>query len=435
MATLEQRAQTLAPLIGKGFAVAKRRIQNSKLDGVAYLGINTLVVDIKGGDPVVIPGIDVEPGVLVKSDIRDLEKYGLTEAHLQFADFGGQGNIVPVAKRILGEDSKVGVMGALGKDAFSQFFKDGMDSMGINTYGLMDWADIPIGISIMTKGSGERSGIAYFYRANGFFEGTDGVKEGILFLNPKIGHNSYIGLSPMGWDMDNGRNASRFLKWQQDLGIITITDTHTFGSEQDVRDKVKIAEYKLLEAPLEYTNIFICSLGEAKRIMNTWEIDYDVNEKPEDIAAKFSQELTKTYFEKEKRTSTVPRIFGVSMREGVLLCYQDASYAIHDIEYVLSNYRSIEGVDLVGAGDSLKASLGAYIIQNWNEFGKEAFKVKEAAQFAQLGATLYVAAPKDQRGVARFENISGYSPMLVVVQSGEQFSKLSMLQKALRSAE
>lgn len=337
-------------------------------------------------------------------------------------------------KRILGEDSNVGVMGYLGKDAFSQFFRDGMDSMGINTYGLMDWANIPIGISIMTKGKGERSGIAYFYRANGFFDGKDEVKKRMIFLNPRICHNSYIGLSPTGWDMDNGRNAERFLKWQQhDLGAITTTDTHTFGRKQQVVNREKIEEYNLLQHPLAYTNIFICSLAEAKRIMNTWGIGYDETAEPKDIAYQFLEELTETYFEQEMKTSTLPRIFGVSMREGVLLRYQDNSGKIHDPVYVPSNYSQIKGVDLVGAGDSLKASLGAYISQNWGAFKehKGEFNVKEAAQFAQLGATIYVTTPEDKKGVARFENIPTYNPMLEVIRSGEQFSKLKKLQKAL----
>ena len=363
---------------------------------VEYAGINTLVVDIKGGPSLTMPDLDVLPGMLVYSREKCLGQYGLTEDHLNYADLGGQGNIVPIASRL---GMKTGVIGYLSElDTFARFFRESLDQLGVKTDGLVP-CGYPIGISIMTGGKGERSGIVYFPRANALFQGDDGeVREKVVLLNPVVAHNSYIGLSPDGWDKDNGTNAADLLAFQQDLGIITITDTHTFGSDEQMKRREHIPEYDLLHEPLRHTNIFVCSLAEARRIMGTWGVPFDGSSKQD--ACTFLDYLLETY------DDGMPRLFGVSMRDGVVA----TNRRIPPV-FIESPCASIAGVDLVGAGDSLKTGLGAYIVRHEDEFRDNNFNLAEALRFAQMVATIYISTPPFKRGVERFDDIPQFDEL------------------------
>lgn len=399
----------------------------SKVKRCSFVGINTLVVDFKlpeGVEPIVIPGMHVEKGVLIKSGIVDLERYGLTEAHLKYADLGGQGNIVPVVKRIL-PDENVGVMGNHGDDFSSRFFSGKMLDLNIDISGLINVRH-PIGRAIMTRGEGDREGIAYFYGANGSFDGTEHVRSILRQQKPIIVQCSYVGLSPNGWDKKSGENLREFLKYLWLNGAIRIVDPHTFGSEQDTLQRKVMEEYLLLPNILPETDIFICSRDETRRILNAWEIPYDNDDRMNPVRV-FLEYMEGKYF---NEMNDMPKLFGVSMREGVAYTYQDA-WNRRRRGFVESDYHKIPGAKLVGAGDSLKASLAAYIIKHYDDFMNGEMDIEEAIQFAMLGATLYVAVDKLKFGLDRFELLRPYNPMMEVIKSRERFSDRDTLMARL----
>jgi len=73
--------------------------------------------------------------------------------------------------------------------------------------------------------------------------------------------------------------------------------------------------------------------------------------------------------------------------------------------------------------------------QSWARFAEEGitkffngeFDIREALQFANLIATLYVSTPEDRRGVQRFSQIPHYLSALDVVQNGKGYRELGML--------
>ena len=69
--------------------------------------------------------------------------------------------------------------------------------------------------------------------------------------------------------------------------------------------------------------------------------------------------------------------------------------------------------DLVGAGDSFRAGVTAYISQNIESFKHSTISIEEAVQMGNLFASLYIQAPLNNR----YGNVDTYANMLKKVKS------------------
>jgi bifunctional ADP-heptose synthase (sugar kinase/adenylyltransferase) len=86
-----------------------------------------------------------------------------------------------------------------------------------------------------------------------------------------------------------------------------------------------------------------------------------------------------------------------------------------------------EVVDLVGAGDSFRAGLIAYVAAHLNQFRAGSMSFGEAVQMGNLFASLFIKAPLGDR----YGNIRPYDEMLEIVRGGITYPTFDALQNAL----
>jgi len=86
-----------------------------------------------------------------------------------------------------------------------------------------------------------------------------------------------------------------------------------------------------------------------------------------------------------------------------------------------------EVIDLVGAGDSFRAGLMAYITQNIEDFKGGQINIREAIQLGNLFASVYIKSPLGNR----YGNIEAYEKMLKISQSKIKFGSFEKLIKTI----
>jgi len=84
-------------------------------------------------------------------------------------------------------------------------------------------------------------------------------------------------------------------------------------------------------------------------------------------------------------------------------------------------------VDLVGAGDSFRAGLIAYIASNLEAFKQGSMDFEQAVQAGNLFASLYIKAPLEDR----YGNIRAYDKMLQILKKEGGFESFETLRRAL----
>jgi sugar/nucleoside kinase (ribokinase family) len=346
-----------------------------------------------------------------------------------FATAGGPGNTAPLIARA---GLKVAVGVNLGRgdydglDAQGRFFYDVMKASGIDMSATFIHPDLPTGTTFIHSSSGpDRGGIAYFPNANNDFDFSI-FKGAVERLKPKIVYYMYSGLSDRG-DVNGGRDLAEFIKWCRSRGAITIVDSHTLTSnpQELIKAGKSVQEYRLLEPLLPEVDLFFTSCDEARMIENTLA--------PGRIWGKFKEQennvhfldfSTKKFWRKDKRT----RLFGVTVSNGAYekhICQDGDVGGPNKIE---SRFMAGEVIDLVGAGDSFRAGLIAYIAHNLEKWKRGSVNFTEAVQMGNLFASLYIKAPLNDR----YGNIKSYDKMLKVVRSEVNYPSLQALQDALR---
>jgi hypothetical protein len=133
--------------------------------------------------------------------------------------------------------------------------------------------------------------------------------------------------------------------------------------------------------------------------------------------------LTEQFWRDDKRT----KVFGVTVSDGAYEKHVGAAGSVGEPNRVESRFMAGEVVDLVGAGDSFRAGLLAYIARNLNDFRKGSIDFVEAVQMGNLFASLYIKAPLGDR----YGNIKPYDNMLNIVRSGLTYESFEALQNAL----
>jgi len=374
----------------------------------------------------------VGKGGLAKCMTQDMPNYSQQQLRQWieqgFATAGGPGNTAPLIART---GLKVAVGANLGRgdydglDAQGRFFYDVMTANGIDMSQTHVHPHLPTGTTFIHSTSGrDRGGIAYFPNANDDFD-FEIFRGAVERLRPSIVYYMYSGLSEKG-DANGGRDLAEFIKWCRSRGAVSIVDCHTLTSnpQELIEAGRAVEQYRLLEPLLPQVDLFFTSCDEAKLIENTlsakrlWErfTEHENN-------VHFLGFLTERFWRKDDRT----KLFGVTVSDGAYERHICPGGHIIGPNKIESRFMAGEVVDLVGAGDSFRAGLIAYIARNLPQFKNGSMDFGEAVQMGNLFASLYIKAPLNDR----YGNIKTYDKMLKVVRSNVAYPSFKSLQKAL----
>ncbi len=384
---------------------------------IDVLILNTAVADLRSSEFAFTEKL-VGPGGLAKCKTADMPPY-TQQQYKQWADdgimtAGGPGNTAPLLAKA-GIKTAVGVN--LGKgdfdglDAQGRFFYDMMTKCNVDMSSTFVHPHLPTGTTfIYEKINNERGGLAYFPNANNDFD-FEYFKKSVERLSPKIVFYMYSGLSDRG-DANNGQDLADFIKWCRLKGIVTIADSHTLaGNPQKLIDeKACVPEYRLLAPLLPQLDIFFTSYDEARMIENTLgEKGRYIGISQQDYIVKFLNFLAEKFW----KSNANSRLFGVTVKDGAFAIYKDAKGKIHHPQKITSRFMGGSVQDLVGAGDSFRAGVTAYISQNIESFKHSTISIEEAVQMGNLFASLYIQAPLNNR----YGNVDTYANMLKKVKS------------------
>ncbi|MGD0414777.1 MAG: PfkB family carbohydrate kinase [Terriglobales bacterium] len=329
-----------------------------------------------------------------------------------FAVPGGMGNAAPL---IAAAGLKTAVGANLGRgnyaglDAQGSFFLESMAASGIDTSAVVKHPSLPTGTTfIHSSKAGERLGIVYFPNANDDFD-FEIFKTHVERLQPSVIYYMYSGLSRRG-DANGGRNLAEFMRWCRGRGAVVIADSHTLtGAPQRLIDSaVAVAGYELLQPLLPELDIFFTSSDESRLIHNTLIATKDGCESAYKDCPAFLDAVTGKYVTPEKRT----RFWGVTVSDGAFEKHiLPDGYAAAPTK-ITSRFMGGEVIDLVGAGDSFRAGLVAYVARNLAAFQSGAMDFSEAVQLGNLFASCYIKAPLGHRYC-----IKPYAEMMARVRS------------------
>ena len=393
--------------------------------------LNTAVTDLRRPDFEFADEL-VGKGGLAKCKTEDMPDY--SEQQIRewieqgFATAGGPGNTAPLIART---GLKVAVGVNLGKgdydglDAQGRYFYDVMTTNGIDMSQTHIHPDLHTGTTFIHSTSGDdRGGIAYFPSANNDFDFAI-FKGAVERLRPSIVYYMYSGLSDRG-DANEGRDLADFIRWCRSQGAVTIVDSHTLtGNPFELIERgVSVKEYWLLEPLLPELDVFLTSCDEAKLIENTLAPGRSWNTfKEHENDVHFLEFLTETFWRKDDRT----KLFGVTVGDGAYERHIGPDNNVVGPNRVTSRFMAGEVVDLVGAGDSLRAGLISYIASHLDAFRDGSMNFEEAMQMGNLFASLFIKAPLEDR----YGNIHPYEKMLKVVRSVVTYPSFDALREAL----
>jgi sugar/nucleoside kinase (ribokinase family) len=270
----------------------------------------------------------------------------------------------------------------------------------------------------------DRGGIAYFPGANDDFD-FDIFKKAVEKLQPRMVYYMYSGLSDRG-DANGGRDLAAFIKWCRQNDAVTIVDSHTLTGNPHalIEQGVSVKEYRLLEPLLPEVDLFFTSCDEAKLIENTlapgrkWS-DFEEHENN----VHFLEFLTDRFWGKDGRI----KLFGVTVSDGAYERHVNTDEKVDGPNRIKSRFMAGEVVDLVGAGDSFRAGLIAYVTSHLDDFKAGSIDFAEAVQMGNLFASLFIKAPLEDR----YGNIHTYDKMLNVVRSAVTYQSFDELRDAL----
>ena len=379
---------------------------------VDVLILNTAVVDFRS-DQFAFASEFVRPGGLVKCDVKDMPRYSQQQYQAWIehgkVSAGGPANCAPLLAR---SGFKTAVGANLGKgdfdgfDAIGRYFYDILAQNDVNLSGINVHPTLPTGITyIYETGSDERGGLCYFPNANNDFD-FGHFKDVVTNLKPKIVYYMYSGLSTKG-DANGGEDLAEFISRCRQAGCITLVDSVTLASDPRELSKrqTNIKAYNLLLPVLPEVDLFFISSDEAKLIAQTfgWAkklINNDENENNQIILNCFAE-----HFWKDNRR---PRIFGITTSDGAFEKHTESSDIFSEPCEIKSRFMSNDVVDLVGAGDSFRAGVLAYILKNRDRFKAKTLNWHKSINMGNLYASLYIKAPLNDR----YANILPYEDML-----------------------
>ncbi len=337
---------------------------------------------------------------------------------------GGPGNTAPLIARA-GIKVAVGVNLGRGEfnglDAQGRLFWDVMLENNVDMSQTFIHPDLPTGTTfIYDKGCDERGGIAYFPNANDDFD-FDYFKIAVEKLKPRIIYYMYSGLSESG-DANGGHDLADFMRWCRMQGCLTIADSHTLcANPQDlIQSGEAVDSYKLLEPLLPELDIFFTSSDEVCMIINTLVGTREWSKFSEKENHIYSLDVLRDRYASE---SMRMRLFGITTKDGAFETHITHQGEIARPSKVSSRFMCGDVIDLVGAGDSVRAGLVAYGARNADAFSDGTMDVAEAVQMGNLFASLFIKAPLNDR----YGNIQAWDSMLNILRNRRNFSSMKEL--------
>ncbi|MBL7170801.1 MAG: sugar kinase [Candidatus Omnitrophica bacterium] len=251
---------------------------------------------------------------------------------------------------------KTALAGKVGRDGFGDFLIDTFKREGMETAGIKKDSKANTSVTMVMVDEGAERSFIHYVGANGTLREED-IDLG-LFPDAKILHMAGFYLMP-GFD---GEPASRILKKARESGLTTSLDT-CWDSKGRWLD--------LISPCLEFTDIFLPSIEEAKKITGM--------EEPEKICRFFLKKGVK--------------IVGLKMgEEGAFIASVDQSFPLPPFK--------VNVVDTTGAGDAFVAGFltGRILYKDLLETGKLACAAGAAAVSA-MGATDGVKSIEQVKGL------------------------------------
>ena len=120
-------------------------------------------------------------------------------------------------------------------------------------------------------------------------------------------------------------------------------------------------------------------------------------------------------------------MFGVTVSNGAYEKHMLPDGSVEGPAKIESNFMVGDVIDLVGAGDSFRAGLIAYITHNLDEFTTGNMNFAEAIQMGNLFAALFIKAPLHDR----YCNVKSYEKISKVVGSGVSYATFDDLMAEL----
>ncbi|MDD2455703.1 MAG: PfkB family carbohydrate kinase [Kiritimatiellae bacterium] len=393
--------------------------------------LNTAVLDLRSPDFAFADRL-AGAGGLAKCATADMPPYSQEQIKAYVdagcGSAGGPGNTAPLQARA-GLQVAVGVNLGKGEydglDVQGRFFHDTLTANGVDMSATAVHPALPTGTTFIHEvPSGERGGITYFPNANNDFD-FETFKPHVSRFSPSVMYYMYSGLSDRG-DANGGRDLAGFVAWCRAQGCVTIADSHTLtGNPQElIAAGAPVPAYRLLEPLLGELDIFFTSADEARMIRNTLEPDNAAKrlDTPSTIKA-FLDFVTARFARQGGRA----RLFGVTVKNGAYIRYVKPDGDAGQTVFCASRFMVGDVVDLVGAGDSFRAGLTAYVARHRAEFLDGTLDAAAAVQTGNLMATLYVTSPLHDR----YSLIPPFERMLAVVKGGRQFQTFAELTGAL----
>jgi sugar/nucleoside kinase (ribokinase family) len=394
--------------------------------------LNTAVVDFRGREFAFTEKL-AGAGGLARCQTQDMPAYTQRQYKRWIASgcatAGGPGNTAPLLARA-GFNVAVGV--CLGKgeeggmDVPGRFFYYTMIQNGVDMSQVHIHPTLPTGTTyIYEKDDQERGGIAYFPNANNDFDFAI-FQKSVEKLNPTLVYYMYSGLSDRG-DANDGQDLAAFMAWCRRQGCLTIADSHTLtgNPHQVIEAKIEVPHYHLLEPLLPELDLFFTSYDEARMIENT------LGEKGHYLAMSESEYIV--YFltflaDRFWRQNRQAKLFGVTVQDGAFVMYRDAAGNLTAPVKISSRFMCGSVVDLVGAGDSFRAGVAAYLCRQAKAFKTSRIDIEQAVQMGNLFASLYIKSPLNRR----YDNIGAYRNMLRIVESRAVFDDFDQLTAAVK---
>ncbi len=388
--------------------------------------LNTAVLDLRSADFTFVEAL-AGPGGLARGETADLPAFTQEQYQSWIANgratAGGPGNTAPLVAR-MGLNVAVGTnlgAGRFGRmDIQGRTFHDLLTAQGVDMSATCIHPSLPTGTTFIYEAPGhERGGIAYFPCANNDFD-FEHFKREVERLRPAMVYYMYSGLSYRG-DANEGRDLAAFMAWCREQGCITMADCHTLtGNPRALIERGEgVPAYRLLEPLLPELDIFFTSADEARLISNT------LAERRPDKNLQTDIEFLAERFAARKSSST--RLLGVTVSSGAFVKAFRPGETNAETSQCTSRFMTGDVVDLVGAGDSFRAGLIAYVTANRESFANGTLKVEEAVQFGNLTASLYLTAPLNNR----YAGIPPYERLLTVIRNGRTYRDSAALRKDL----
>lgn len=394
---------------------------------VDILVLNTAVLDLRSSDFTFARKL-VEPGGLRKCTFADWPGY----TQVQFkhwidtgkATAGGPGNTAPIIAKMglhvaIGANLGKGEYG--GVDIQGRTFFDIMQRYGVDMSEIQIHPFLPTGTTfIYETRTKERGGIVYFPNANDDFD-FNVFQKSVIRRCPGIVYYMYSGLSERG-DANCGRDLAMFMRWCREHRCITIADSHTLTENPKflIEQGTPVESYRLLEPLIPELDLFFTSADEARMIENTFGVSYSRRNLSEEERNKLFLEFL---LDIASKTGKRARMFGVTVKNGAMVIYIRPDGSVVGPQMIVSKFIAGEVIDLVGAGDSFRAGLLAYVARNRNKFTDGSLGISDAVQMGNLIASLYIKAPLHDR----YRYIKKYEVMLCMLQNNLQYSSFDEL--------